>query len=383
MRLALVTNLCTHYTVGTFEALARMADVDFLFHSRGQEWYHGAVIKPLSGDFRHEYLPAIELPFGLRATPALFERLARGRYDAIIMSIDGRVLVPLTLAYARTLGTKFVLWTGLWSDAVARLQWLTAPLRQRVYERADAVATYGDHVKRYLVSKGIAAEKIFPAYHAMNNEAFRTPLRDIDQARWRAELGLAPGPLVLFVGRLQSEKGAEVLLDAVARLGESKPQLLLVGAGPLEGALRERARGLGVQAVFCTRSIPNREMPCVYALADVLAVPSVTTKAIREPWGFVVPEAMNQAVPVIASTAVGSAASDLIRHEREGLIVPEGDPAALAGAIRRLLADPVERRRLGDAGAQRVLEFSQQRSASVLLEAARYALEAGVRSARG
>ena len=49
---------------------------------------------------------------------------------------------------------------------------------------------------------------------------------------------------------------------------------------------------------------------------------------------------MNQALPVIATDEVGAAAGGLVRHERNGLVVPAGDPAALAGALRRLHDDP-------------------------------------------
>ena len=62
-----------------------------------------------------------------------------------------------------------------------------------------------------------------------------------------------------------------------------------------------------------------------YAGSDVVVVPSVPTRDFLEPWGLVVNEAMNQGVPVIATDAVGAAAGGLVRHERNGLVVPAGD----------------------------------------------------------
>jgi len=83
-------------------------------------------------------------------------------------------------------------------------------------------------------------------------------------------------------------------------------------------------------------------------------VPSVPTRDFREPWALVVNEAMNQQTPVIATDAVGAAAGGLVCDGRTGLVVPAGDPAALAQAIERLRADATLRARLGAAGAQAV-----------------------------
>jgi glycosyltransferase involved in cell wall biosynthesis len=81
-----------------------------------------------------------------------------------------------------------------------------------------------------------------------------------------------------------------------------------------------------------------------------VVVPSVPTRDFLEPWGLVVNEAFDREVPVIATTAVGAAAGGLVRHERTGLVVPPGEPEALARALRRLHDDPALRQRLGTAG---------------------------------
>jgi glycosyltransferase involved in cell wall biosynthesis len=88
-----------------------------------------------------------------------------------------------------------------------------------------------------------------------------------------------------------------------------------------------------------------------YAGSDVLVMSAIRTRDFLEPWGLVANEAMHQRLPVIATTAVGAAAGGLVRHERNGLVVPAGDPAALAGALRRLRDDAPLRERLGAAAA--------------------------------
>ena len=97
-----------------------------------------------------------------------------------------------------------------------------------------------------------------------------------------------------------------------------------------------------------------------YGGADVLVVPSIPTRTFREPWGLVVNEAMNQGLPVIATDAVGAVAGGLVRHERNGLVVPAGDARALADAIRRLHDDPDLRARLGAQGREDVRPLTSE-----------------------
>ena len=125
---------------------------------------------------------------------------------------------------------------------------------------------------------------------------------------------------------------------------------MLVGVGaapaPLASAPAKRARA----PIVALGRLEPRALRDVYAASDVLVVPSIATRTFREPWGLVVNEAMNQGLAVISSDAVGAAAGGLVRDGVNGLIVPAGDAAALAGAIatargRRRAARPTGRAR--------------------------------------
>src|SRR5262249_17431496 len=115
--------------------------------------------------------------------------------------------------------------------------------------------------------------------------------------------------------------------------------------------------GDGAQVVWLGDAGPA-QLRGVFAAADGLVVPSIPTRTFRGPWGLVVNEAMNRGLPVIASDAVGAAAGGLVRDGRNGLVVPAGDPGALAAAIARLAADVSLRARLGNAAAEDVCAFS-------------------------
>jgi glycosyltransferase involved in cell wall biosynthesis len=103
--------------------------------------------------------------------------------------------------------------------------------------------------------------------------------------------------------------------------------------------------------------------------SDVLVIPSLRTRTFREPWGLIANEAMHQGIPVIASDQVGAAAGGLVRHQRNGLIVPAGDPTALRAAIERLRDDPALRATLAANAAEDVAPYTPEAWSAGMSEA--------------
>ncbi len=154
-----------------------------------------------------------------------------------------------------------------------------------------------------------------------------------------------------YVGRLVEEKGVSILLEAAARL-EGDWRLRIVGSGPLANDLRAQAGRLGIAGrVTFVEWAASTDMPEQYRQLDTLALPSLTRPNWKEQFGRVLTEAMACAVPVIGSDS--GAIPDIIGEG--GLIVPEGDAAALADGLRRLMDDPAYRAELGSKGRARVL----------------------------
>lgn len=153
-----------------------------------------------------------------------------------------------------------------------------------------------------------------------------------------------------FVGRLVEEKGGADLLDALARL-DGLWRLDVIGDGPQKAALQTQARRLGLAERVTFATLPSTRMPGYYQGLDVLVVPSRTRPNWKEQFGRVIVEAMACGVAVIGSSS--GAIPDVIGDA--GVIVPEGDPAALADALRRLMDAPDRRRELAERGRARVL----------------------------
>jgi glycosyltransferase involved in cell wall biosynthesis len=162
----------------------------------------------------------------------------------------------------------------------------------------------------------------------------------------RAELGVGDDePVVTIVGRLAPIKNHGLLLDAAARLaGQGRAfHLAVVGGGPEEPALRARAAELGI-ADRVTFLGWRRDLDRVYAGSDVVAL---TSRNEGTPVALI--EALSAGRAVV-STDVGGV-RDVLRGGELGLLVPPGDPEALAGALARLLDDPALRESLGRRGA--------------------------------
>lgn len=154
--------------------------------------------------------------------------------------------------------------------------------------------------------------------------------------------------IVLTVGRLIYYKGFEYLLDAMAHVDGN---LLVVGDGPLLGALIDRARTAGVaDRVWFLGEVSGRELVDLYHAARVFVLPSV---ARSEAFGIVQLEAMAAGLPVI-NTDLDSGVPSVSLHGVTGLTVPPRDSTSLASAINDLLRDERLAEMLGRAGQRRV-----------------------------
>lgn len=172
--------------------------------------------------------------------------------------------------------------------------------------------------------------------------------------RFHGDRPAGHGPVdLLAVGRLVEKKGFEVLVDAMALLPGSAT-LRIVGSGPLLDPLTARVDAAGVAGrVRFIGARTHAELPDLYRDADIVVVPSVVDAAgDRDGLPNVVLEAMATGCAVIASDVAAIPAA--ITSGVTGVLVPPGDPAALAAAIAALADDPEERMRVGKAARAEV-----------------------------
>ena len=147
-------------------------------------------------------------------------------------------------------------------------------------------------------------------------------------------------------------KGLNILLDAIAKVKDKRPQVRLsvAGEGELISKYRQLAEDLGIKdSVNFLGFLPDDDLPEFYSSSSIFVLPSLNR---LEGFGIVALEALSYATPVITTHLAGS--SEFITKNKAGLIVPPGDPVALAEAIVTLLEDFEEAGLMGLRGAAAV-----------------------------
>ncbi|HEY8202083.1 MAG TPA: glycosyltransferase [Actinomycetota bacterium] len=166
------------------------------------------------------------------------------------------------------------------------------------------------------------------------------------------ELGIPQGtPVVGTVANFKPGKGHGYLLPAAERVREVLPEVrfVIVGRGPLEPAVRRKAKELGLASTFVFAGY-REDVSRVMAAFDVLAVPS-----IHDGLSIALLEAMSLGKPAVVTRAGGN--PEVVRDGKHGVVVPPADPDALADGIITLLRDGGLRARLGEAAKRRAADF--------------------------
>jgi len=216
-------------------------------------------------------------------------------------------------------------------------------LKYRSYRRVIAISR---SVREQLLEAGVPARKIdlvSSAVEAADHQAER------DRGWLLAELGIPRDVLLLgIVAQLIPRKGHLDLFKAMQRMEDRSAWLLVLGQGELQSVLRRQVLelGLGDRVVFAGfREDVPRVLPCL----DVLVHP-----AHREGLGVSVLEAAAAGLPIVATNAGGL--TDLVVHEKTGLLVEPGHPEDLARAIERIAGHRELALRLGAQARRLVLE---------------------------
>jgi D-inositol-3-phosphate glycosyltransferase len=176
----------------------------------------------------------------------------------------------------------------------------------------------------------------------------------------RRRLGLGPGPVLLFVGRIQPLKGVDLLLEAFGRIEAIHPEATLLIVGGPSGpngrhellALRQRAGALGVLGrIKFYGPLPHGLLADFYRAADVVVVPSRA-----ESFGLVAAEAQACGTPVVAAKVGGLVY--VVDDGVTGILVEGWNPADYAEVLDRLLSDEGLRKKMGEASVVWAKRFS-------------------------
>jgi glycosyltransferase involved in cell wall biosynthesis len=217
-----------------------------------------------------------------------------------------------------------------------------------VSARQDLIIAISDHIARFTVARGVRhPSRVRRVYHGIEPPVTRSLEREGRQIR--QDLGVAPADfLVGNVGRLARQKGQRHLVTAMPLLLERVPNAhaVIAGSGDLEDYLRDLSLEAGVADRVHVLG-PRLDVPALMHAMDVFVMPS-----IWEGFGLVLLEAMAAGRPIVASRV--ATIPEVVLDGETGLLVPAGDPVALAEALAQLAHDPDFARTLGEAGRQRL-----------------------------
>jgi glycogen synthase len=176
---------------------------------------------------------------------------------------------------------------------------------------------------------------------------------DFDPGAYRRTFASPSERIVLYVGRLVTEKGVQVLLDAIPKVCASSPgtRFLIVGTGYHLDELKRQANFLGiVNQVQFLGYVNDEELRKLYRISDAVCIPS-----LYEPFGIVALEGMAANVPVVVSDTGGL--RDFVEHMVTGITTYTGDSNSLAWGLLEVLRDPELAQRLREEGYKRVHEI--------------------------
>jgi len=248
-------------------------------------------------------------------------------------------------------------------------------IKRRVLSLCSAALVGGSRHVEYAARLGLARERIFTGYDAVENEHFRSGAEQArgDAAR-RARLGLPPR-LFLTCCRFVYQKNLLRLLEAYGRYRVSSLDpwsLVLLGDGPLRAEVEGAIRRLGLQKWVLTPGFAQYDaLPAYYGLASAFILPSVI-----EPWGLVVNEAMAAGLPVLVSERCGCA-RDLVEDGRNGFTFDPLNVEQLSKLMLRLSSLPEEQREaMGRASQEIISRWTPELFAQNLERAVQAALAA-------
>lgn len=237
-----------------------------------------------------------------------------------------------------------------------RLIALAERMERYAYRCAAAIAVHSDGNKTLLERRGAEAAKVSVLPNWVDTQRIQPAPR---ANAFRAEHGLGDDFVVSFAGTMGFAQGLDGVLEAAALLRDAPDvRFVLVGDGSLRPALTRKAQDLRLANVtFIPMQSPDR-YPAVLAASDACLV--TLSAGVKTP---VVPakllDVFASGRPALAVMPEGDAA-DIVRRADGGIVIPPGDPAALASAVRALARDPARRTRLGAAGrAYAVAEVSR------------------------
>ncbi|SEF14519.1 Glycosyltransferase involved in cell wall bisynthesis [Rhizobiales bacterium GAS191] len=273
--------------------------------------------------------------------PDLWGAIRNGDFDAVLLHGHHYAANFIAMAAAKSAGIPVLMRcdTHLKLKRKGMKQILRKPILSAVYRACDGFLAIGDANKEFYVAMGVPADKISIVPCAVDNARFMasSSFQDSERRALRHSLGISnERPAILYASKLQRRKHPDCVVRAAQRLASEGVafDLVIVGAGEMEGELRKLVAEGGPANTVFTGFVNQDRLPKILGACDVFVLPSE-----EEPWGLIVNEAMCAGLPIVVGADVGCV-PNLVRDGENGLLVQPADTMGLAAALRRIVTDP-------------------------------------------
>lgn len=351
MRLLCLYQVLFHYRVGTYEAIAKLPNIDF-------ELWHGSSdpdskLKNYNGEvsFPHKRVPTCRFKgktnnggISIVYQPFLFLRLIIKNPDVILTEGASSFITATTaFLYCKLFRKKMIWWSlgalvGRSSTGISGVvhKWI------RFMERhCDAIFAYSSQAESYFKSIGVKPERIFKAINVINTDG---KLKEIHES---GEIIKEPGFNVVFVGAITPQKQLEILIDAVNELSEEHGDISLhiIGDGTYLPAVKEYVLQKGIAANVVFHGRVTIGLNCLLKKYSVLVLPGLG--------GLAIVDGMISSLPVISGRADGTEL-DLIANGENGFVTGNMTEQYLVEKMAYLYNNPSIVMRMGRASYERI-----------------------------
>jgi len=234
-------------------------------------------------------------------------------------------------------------------------------LLERVLGEATTIGAVSEFTAELVAMRGVPRDRIRRVDPGIDPEPFVRGGRSSET--WAERFGVTGKRVLLTHGRLDSRKGHDMVVRALPEIVTRYPEAvyLVTGSGAEEPALRELISSLGLGPhVVLAGSVDKEALPEIYALAEIVLVPSRRVGFSIEGFGIVCLEAAAAGKPVIAGRSGGLPSA--VADGDTGILVDPDSPAAIAAAVLALLGDRGRAREMGERGRERVVRQFDRRA---------------------
>lgn len=377
MKIWLVQNVIAPYRIKLFQRMAAEPGVDFEVMLLAREMRNLPHWKVALNQmpFKGREITGISVQFGyeriLCVNPRLLINMFAERPDVVICA--GFSFATLcALAYRLLAGGRYVIWMEGTAFTEGCHSVFRVAMRRVMIRFASALVDAGRLSRDYLNSLLPPRKEIpfFTSYNCIDQRRFLPdPLRTDEMAALREGF---PGRIILYVGQLVERKGVHTLLEAYSRLPDETRRevgLVLVGVGPLEGALRSFCEHHGLCNVYFEGLVEYDRIPLYYWISELFVILST-----EDPNPLVIFEALTAGLPVVCSNRLGNAV-DFIADGSNGFVVDPLDVDLIASKMAEVLGWGTAQREKGAAASTELVAKSNYDAAAMaFVNAARAAV---------